>query len=190
MTTAGSGAELAGPLAGLRVVEVASTHAAFAGKLMADLGADVVVVEPPGGHPSRDHGPFLDDEPGPERSLYWWHYNTSKRGVVLDLEDPDAKVQFRGAGRGRRRRARGRDTGPPRRARHRPRLAVRGPPGAHLGVGHGVRARRVARAGAVHRPHAAGRSRTRRGAAGTTTTRSRRCAAVGTRRSTPGACSP
>ena len=67
------------------VVELTHEHVAFAGKLLADLGADVIVVEPPGGSPQRTYGPFLDDEPGPERSLWWWHYNTSKRSVVADL---------------------------------------------------------------------------------------------------------
>jgi benzylsuccinate CoA-transferase BbsE subunit len=76
---------MGGPLAGLRMVEMAHEHVAWAGKLMADLGADVVVVEPPGGSDQRRWGPFLDDEPGPERSLWWWHYNTSKQGVVADL---------------------------------------------------------------------------------------------------------
>lgn len=74
-----------GPLSGLRVVELASEHAAFAGKLVADLGADVVLVEPPDGHYTREFAPFLGDEPGGERSLWFWHYNTSKRGVTLDL---------------------------------------------------------------------------------------------------------
>lgn len=74
-----------GPLTGVRVVELASEHGAFAGKQLADLGADVILVEPPGGHPSRWFEPFLDDEPGLERGLFWWHYNTSKRGVTLDL---------------------------------------------------------------------------------------------------------
>ena len=54
-----------GPLFGLRVVELASEHAAFAGKMLGDLGADVIVVEPPGGHPSRAYGPFVDDVRGP-----------------------------------------------------------------------------------------------------------------------------
>lgn len=84
-----------GPLDGVRVVELASAHAAWAGKLLADLGADVVVVEPPGGHASRRFGPFVDDDPGPERSLFWWHYNTSKHGVVLDLEQPADAERFR-----------------------------------------------------------------------------------------------
>ncbi len=74
-----------GPLAGVRVVELSHEHVAFAGKLLADLGAEVTVVEPPGGSAQRAFGPFLDDEPGPERSLWWWHYNTSKRSVVADL---------------------------------------------------------------------------------------------------------
>ena len=87
--------DVAGPLAGLRVVELASEHAAFAGKMLGDLGADVIVVEPPGGHPSRAYGPFVDDVADPERSLWWWHYNTSKRGVVLDLDTDDGAEEFR-----------------------------------------------------------------------------------------------
>ena len=75
-----------GPMDGLRVVEVAHEFGAFAGKLLADAGADVVVVEPPGGAAQRTYGPFADDEPEPERSLAWWADNTSKRSVVLDLD--------------------------------------------------------------------------------------------------------
>ncbi len=74
-------------LDGVRVVELASERVAFAGKLLGDMGADVVVVEPPGGDATRRHPPFLDDRPGAERSLTWWHYNTSKRGVTLDFDD-------------------------------------------------------------------------------------------------------
>src|SRR4029453_6714019 len=81
--------DVAGPLAGLRVVELASEWAAYAGKLLADLGAEVVVVEPRAGHHTRGEGPCFDDVPGPERSLWWWHYHTSKRGVALDLHDRD-----------------------------------------------------------------------------------------------------
>ena len=90
-----SGQTSSGALEGIRVVELASEHAAFAGKQLGDLGADVIVVEPPGGHPSRAYGPFADDTEDPERSLWWWHYNTSKRGVVLDLETPAGAEQFR-----------------------------------------------------------------------------------------------
>ena len=83
-----------GALDGVRVVELASEHGAFAGKLLADLGAEVIVVEPPGGHGSRRFEPFLDDEPGPERSLWWWLYNSGKLSVTLDLSDPMDAEKF------------------------------------------------------------------------------------------------
>lgn len=86
--------ERPGPLAGMRVVELASELGAAAAKMLGDLGADVVVVEPPGGAPTRGYGPFVDDEPDPDRSLFWWYDNTSKRSVVLDLEDPADRERF------------------------------------------------------------------------------------------------
>lgn len=72
-------------LSGLRVLELAHERVAFAGKLLADMGADVILIEPPGGDPARLYPPYADDVPGPDRSLWWLHYHTSKRGVVLDL---------------------------------------------------------------------------------------------------------
>jgi crotonobetainyl-CoA:carnitine CoA-transferase CaiB-like acyl-CoA transferase len=82
-------------LEGLRVVELASERAAYAGKLLADLGADVVVVEPPGGHATRRYGPFAGGAADPDRSLWWWHYNTSKRSVVLDPESERGAAALR-----------------------------------------------------------------------------------------------
>jgi crotonobetainyl-CoA:carnitine CoA-transferase CaiB-like acyl-CoA transferase len=82
-------------LSGLRVIELASDRAAYAGKLMGDLGADVIVIEAPGGHVSRTYGPFLGDEEGADRCLWWWHYNTSKRSVELDLTSEEGSEQFR-----------------------------------------------------------------------------------------------
>ena len=90
MTTPASG-----PLSGLRVLELADEKGQFCGKLMADLGADVVKIEPPGGEATRSSGPFLDDIPHPDRSLSFWHYNTSKRGVTLDLEADEGRALFR-----------------------------------------------------------------------------------------------
>ncbi|MEM7079338.1 MAG: CoA transferase [Pseudomonadota bacterium] len=81
-------------LKGIRVVELAHERIAWAGKLMADMGADVILVEPPAGDPSRGYPPFLDDEPGANRSLYFWHYHTSKRGVVIDLDTEVGQTQF------------------------------------------------------------------------------------------------
>lgn len=74
------------PLEGIRVVEIADHRGEFCGRLLANLGADVVKVEPPGGSTGRGIGPFYQNEPGLEKSLFWWHYNAGKRGVTLDLQ--------------------------------------------------------------------------------------------------------
>jgi len=74
-----------GPLHGLRVLELADEKGQFCGKLMADLGADVIKIEPPGGQHTRLVEPFFEDVPHRERSLSFWHYNTSKRGITLNL---------------------------------------------------------------------------------------------------------
>jgi len=86
---------MSGVLDGIRVVELSHERCAFAGKLLADMGADVIVVEPPEGSALRRWGPFVDDTPDPERSLAWWHYNTSKRGIVLDLEQDAGRDALR-----------------------------------------------------------------------------------------------
>ncbi|MFH0943618.1 MAG: CoA transferase [Planctomycetota bacterium] len=61
---------------------------------MADMGMDVVKVEPPGGDRTRGHGPYLDDIPGLERSLTFWWLNAGKRGVTLDLETEEGRASF------------------------------------------------------------------------------------------------
>jgi len=71
------------PLAGVRVVEWSDESAEYCGRFLAGLGADVVKAEPPEGAPSRAVGPFLDDEPGPDRSLAFWADNVGKRSVVV-----------------------------------------------------------------------------------------------------------
>lgn len=80
---------MSGPLTGLRVVELCDQLGQLAGKLLADMGADVIKVEPPGGSLARAVGPFVDDEPGPNRSLNFWYHNTNKRSLVLDLTTRD-----------------------------------------------------------------------------------------------------
>jgi crotonobetainyl-CoA:carnitine CoA-transferase CaiB-like acyl-CoA transferase len=85
---------LRGPLEGLRILELADEKGQFCGKLLGDLGADVVKIEPPGGERCRYVGPFLDDIPHPERSLSFWYYNTSKRGITLDLKTVDGRGIF------------------------------------------------------------------------------------------------
>jgi crotonobetainyl-CoA:carnitine CoA-transferase CaiB-like acyl-CoA transferase len=76
---------VSGPLADLRIIEVCDELGQFAGKLLADMGADVIKVEPPEGSGARRIGPFVRDMPGPNRSLNFWYHNTNKRSVVLDL---------------------------------------------------------------------------------------------------------
>ncbi len=87
--------ERPGPLAGVRVVEVADEQAEYCGLLLAGLGAEVIKVEPPGGNSTRQIGPFYQDVAGPERSLFFWHYNRTKRSVVLDLDDAADRARFR-----------------------------------------------------------------------------------------------
>ncbi len=79
---------MSGPLTGLRVIELCDELGQLAGKLLADMGADVIKVEPPEGSAARRVGPFVDDVPGANRSLNFWYHNTNKRSVVLDLDSP------------------------------------------------------------------------------------------------------
>jgi crotonobetainyl-CoA:carnitine CoA-transferase CaiB-like acyl-CoA transferase len=75
----------------VRVVEIGDEKGEFCGKLLAGDGADVIKVEPPGGGRSRGIGPYYEDKPDPERSLFYWHYNLGKRGVTLDLEHAEGR---------------------------------------------------------------------------------------------------
>ena len=84
-----------GPFANLRVLELADEKGQFCGKLLGDLGADVVKIEPPGGEATRSVGPYLDDQPDRNRSLYFWYYNTSKRAITLDLETARGRELFK-----------------------------------------------------------------------------------------------
>jgi len=78
-------------LHGVKVVELATMVAGpYCGKLLADLGADVIKVEPTEGDPSRHVGPFPTTGPHPERSAMFLYLNTSKRGITLDPEAPEA----------------------------------------------------------------------------------------------------
>jgi crotonobetainyl-CoA:carnitine CoA-transferase CaiB-like acyl-CoA transferase len=69
-----------------RVIDLSGDLGILCGQILADLGADVIQVEPPGGSALRRRGPFLRDVEDPERSLSWWAYARGKRSIVLDLE--------------------------------------------------------------------------------------------------------
>lgn len=74
-----------GPLAGYRVLDFADEKGQLCARLLAELGADVIKVEPRGGDPTRQNGPFFRDETREEHSLYWWAMNAGKRSVTLEL---------------------------------------------------------------------------------------------------------
>jgi crotonobetainyl-CoA:carnitine CoA-transferase CaiB-like acyl-CoA transferase len=81
-------------LAGRRVIEIADERGAYCGKLLADMGADVIKVEPPGGDAARCIPPFWQDRRDADSSLLFLYMNTSKRGVTLDLEQAPARDLF------------------------------------------------------------------------------------------------
>jgi crotonobetainyl-CoA:carnitine CoA-transferase CaiB-like acyl-CoA transferase len=80
-----------GPLTGYRVLDLGGPLSLHCAKLLADMGADVIKVESPAGDESRRVPPFKDDAPHPEKSLYFLHFNTNKRGITLDVEKPDGR---------------------------------------------------------------------------------------------------
>jgi crotonobetainyl-CoA:carnitine CoA-transferase CaiB-like acyl-CoA transferase len=80
-----------GPLTGYRVLDLGGPLSLHCTKLLADMGADVIKIEPPSGDESRRVPPFKDDAPHPEKSLYFLHFNTNKRGITLDVEKPDGR---------------------------------------------------------------------------------------------------
>ena len=80
------------PLAGYRVLDLAGPLGFHCTKLLADMGADVIKIEPPRGDEGRRVPPFKDDSPHPEKSLYFLHYNTNKRSITLDVEKPDGRA--------------------------------------------------------------------------------------------------
>jgi crotonobetainyl-CoA:carnitine CoA-transferase CaiB-like acyl-CoA transferase len=82
-------------LAPYRVLDLADEKGLLCGKIFADMGADVIKVERPGGDPARRIGPFYHDDPDPEKSLYWFAYNTNKRGITLNLETADGREIFK-----------------------------------------------------------------------------------------------
>ena len=88
-----SGAHLL--LSPYRVLDLTDERGLLCGKILADLGADVVQVESPGGSPARNLGPFYQDDVDPEKSLFWWAYAANKRGITLNLDTNNGVTLFR-----------------------------------------------------------------------------------------------
>lgn len=79
----------------LRVLDLSDEKGFLCGKILGDMGADVIKVEKPGGDPGRKIGPFYHDLPDPEKSLFWFAFNNNKRGITLDIETSDGREIFR-----------------------------------------------------------------------------------------------
>ena len=82
------------PLAPYRCLDLTDWRGWLCGKLLADLGMEVIKVEPPGGDPGRWWGPFLHDHSDAETCLPFWFQNRGKRSVTLNLETPDGQALF------------------------------------------------------------------------------------------------
>ena len=82
-------------LSSYRVLDLSDQRGMLCGQILADLGADVIQIEPPGGSPARRLAPFYEDVADLERSLVWWSYARGKRSIVLDLDDPAGRDTFR-----------------------------------------------------------------------------------------------
>jgi crotonobetainyl-CoA:carnitine CoA-transferase CaiB-like acyl-CoA transferase len=85
-------AKMTPPLDGVRVLDLGGELSAYGTKILADLGADVVKVEPAGGDRQRRRPPFADGVTGPESSLTFAYYNANKRGVQLDWPKSEAEL--------------------------------------------------------------------------------------------------
>ena len=84
-----------GFLSGYRVLDLTDEKGLLCGKILGDLGADVVKIEQPGGDLARNLGPFYKDAPDPQKSLFWFFTNLNKRGITLNLETPDGRDIFK-----------------------------------------------------------------------------------------------
>lgn len=83
-----------GLLSPYRVLDLTDELGFLCGKILGDLGADVIKVERPGGDPARSLGPFYGNEADPQKSLYWFGFNNNKRGITLNLATPKGRELF------------------------------------------------------------------------------------------------
>ena len=80
-------------LEGIRVLDLAGEAGALATRIFADLGAEVVMLEPPEGASTRHLAPFLDDRSGVDRGYRHLYLNAGKRSVIIDESVEDTAVQ-------------------------------------------------------------------------------------------------
>ena len=78
-----------------RVLDLTDEKGFLCGKILADLGAEVIKVERPGGDHSRNIEPFYHNVHHPEKSLYWFAHNLNKKGIAINLKDQKGVEIFR-----------------------------------------------------------------------------------------------
>jgi crotonobetainyl-CoA:carnitine CoA-transferase CaiB-like acyl-CoA transferase len=78
-----------------RVLDLTDKRGFLCGKILGDLGAEVIKIEKPGGGPDREIPPFFQDDPHPEKSLYWFAFNANKKGITLNIETLDGRSLFK-----------------------------------------------------------------------------------------------
>ena len=83
-----------GALSGYRVLDLCDAPGVLCTKILADLGADVIKVEPLVGNATRYRGPFYQEQTDPEKSLFFWYFHTNKRSVTLNLETVTGQALF------------------------------------------------------------------------------------------------
>src|SRR5689334_21706710 len=81
-------------LTGVRVLDLAGPAAWYGSRLLADLGADVLRIEPPGGDPGRNTPPFVDGDSAAGSLAFWW-FNAGKRSATLDLESETGRQRLK-----------------------------------------------------------------------------------------------
>ncbi len=84
-----------GMLSPYRVLDLTNEKGLLCGKLLGDLGADVIKIERPKGDQARSIGPFYQNDPDPEKSLFWFAFATSMRGITLDIEKAKGQDLFK-----------------------------------------------------------------------------------------------
>jgi len=78
-----------------RILDLTDERAFIAGRALADFGAEVIKIEKPGGDPSRFRGPFYKDDPDPEKNLWWFSFNSNKKGITLDIASKEGREVFK-----------------------------------------------------------------------------------------------
>ncbi len=81
-------------MSGYRALDLTDEKGFLCGQFLGGLGVDVIKVERPGGDISRNIPPYYKDIVHPEKSLYWMHGNRNKRGITLDIENPEGREIF------------------------------------------------------------------------------------------------